>query len=182
MDGTSLWEALQYHAVSWCFSSSNLVAPNDIEFDICAGVRKECVLSSGLLCSVPRRWVSARMTLNTLGSISTGMSHLLALGLLWISAGSRHHVSRFGDIRGTRWNETQRIQNQGFDDAKHNHPQLNNPCYLAIGSFESHNDAEMIVCFSPWKTLASDNITSTVVYNAHHRRFNFTSGELEMCR
>lgn len=41
------------------------------EFDICAGVRKECVLTSGLFCSVPQQWDSARMTLNTLGSIST---------------------------------------------------------------------------------------------------------------
>ena len=48
--------------------------------------------------------------------------------------------------------------------------------------FESHNDAEMTVCFSPWKTLATDNITSTVAYNAHHGRFSFTNGELSRTR
>ena len=58
--------------------------------------------------------------------------HLLALGLLWISAGSRHHVSRFGDLRGTRWNETQRIQNQGFDDARTTTLNLTTPAILQL--------------------------------------------------
>ena len=147
------------------------------EFDICAGVRKKCVLSPGLFCSVPQMAMGQwQDDIKHLGfNFGDGMSHLLALrpsdgGLLWIRAGIWHHVSGFGDIRGTRWSETQHIQNQWFCNTSRSTFNIDNPYNLAIGSFESHKKrTNGLLVFFRRKTLARNNIESTLMYRSHYR-------------